>query len=127
MDSANLFPTTVLQNSIDRLVLVELKSGMSYSGTLAAVDTWMNLSLKAVTSTMPDGVTCHTMREAIIRGNAVRMVRCQTEALSAPKKPAFVHQKPHHHGGGGNGPKLTPQERKAKYAKKQEPTRPGGR
>ncbi|KAF2456135.1 hypothetical protein BDY21DRAFT_347992 [Lineolata rhizophorae] len=53
-------------------MLVELKSGETLNGHLVASDTWMNLTLKEVVQTSPDGDRFWRLPEVYVRGNNVR-------------------------------------------------------
>lgn len=65
-------------------MLVELKNGETLNGHLVNCDTWMNLTLKEVVQTSPDGDRFWRLPEAYVRGNNVseppswaRGVSCQ--------------------------------------------------
>jgi len=53
-------------------MLVELKNGETLNGHLVNCDTWMNLTLKEVVQTSPEGDKFHRLPEVYIRGNNVR-------------------------------------------------------
>ena len=50
-----MLPLTLLKTSCGRPMLVELKNGETYNGTLVSCDTWMNVHLKEVICTSKDG------------------------------------------------------------------------
>ena len=52
-------------------MLVELKNGETLNGHLVSCDTWMNLILKEVVQTSPEGDTFHSLREVYVKGNNV--------------------------------------------------------
>lgn len=52
-------------------MLVELKNGETLNGILLNCDTWMNLTLKEVVQTDPEGKTFHRLPEVYVRGNNV--------------------------------------------------------
>lgn len=54
-------------------MLVELKNGETLNGHLIACDTWMNLTLKEVVQTTPDGDKFFRLSEVYVRGNNVRL------------------------------------------------------
>jgi len=53
-------------------MLVELKNGETLNGHLANCDNWMNLVLKEVVQTSPDGDRFFKLPEVYVRGNNVR-------------------------------------------------------
>ena len=52
-------------------MLVELKNGETLNGHLANCDNWMNLILKEVVQTSPEGDRFFRLPEVYIRGNNV--------------------------------------------------------
>lgn len=52
-------------------MLVELKNGETLNGHLVNCDTWMNLTLKEVVQTSPEGDKFHRLPEVYVRGNNV--------------------------------------------------------
>lgn len=52
-------------------MLVELKNGETLNGHLIACDTWMNLTLKEVVQTSPEGDKFFRLSEVYVRGNNV--------------------------------------------------------
>ncbi|KAF8469017.1 hypothetical protein BDZ91DRAFT_721580 [Kalaharituber pfeilii] len=52
-------------------MLVELKSGETLNGHLVNCDTWMNLTLKEVIQTSPEGDKFFRLPECYVRGNNV--------------------------------------------------------
>lgn len=55
-------------------MLVELKNGETLNGHLVNCDNWMNLLLKEVVQTSPEGDRFFKLPEVYIRGNNVRSV-----------------------------------------------------
>lgn len=53
-------------------MLVELKNGETLNGHLVNCDTWMNLTLKEVVQTSPEGDRFWRLPEVYVRGNNVR-------------------------------------------------------
>ena len=53
-------------------MLVELKNGETLNGHLINCDTWMNLTLKEVVQTSPEGDKFFRLPEVYVRGNNVR-------------------------------------------------------
>jgi len=64
-------------------MLVELKNGETLNGHLVQCDTYMNLTLKEVVQTSPDGDKFFRLPECYVRGNNVSPV--QTCALKEDK------------------------------------------
>lgn len=54
-------------------MLVELKNGETLNGHLINCDTWMNLTLKEVVQTNPEGTAFFRLPEVYVRGNNVRI------------------------------------------------------
>lgn len=52
-------------------MLVELKNGETLNGHLVNSDTWMNLTLKEVVQTSPEGDRFFRLSEVYVRGNNV--------------------------------------------------------
>ena len=52
-------------------MLVELKDGETLNGHLVSCDNWMNLVLREVVQTSPDGDRFFRLPEVYIRGNNV--------------------------------------------------------
>lgn len=52
-------------------MLVELKNGETLNGHLVNCDTWMNLTLKEVVQTSPEGDKFFRLAEVYVRGNNV--------------------------------------------------------
>ena len=57
-------------------MLVELKNGETLNGHLINCDTWMNLTLKEVVQTSPDGDKFFRLPEVYVRGNNVSGFGC---------------------------------------------------
>ena len=55
-------------------MLVELKNGETLNGHLVNCDTWMNLTLKEVVQTSPEGDKFFRLPEVYVRGNNVRIL-----------------------------------------------------
>lgn len=54
-------------------MLVELKNGETLNGHLSNCDNWMNLVLKEVVQTSPEGDRFFKLPEVYVRGNNVRL------------------------------------------------------
>jgi len=60
-------------------MLVELKNGETLNGHLVNCDTWMNLTLKEVVQTSPEGDKFFRLPEVYVRGNNVRIMRLTSQ------------------------------------------------
>lgn len=67
-----MLPLSLLNEAQGHPMLVELKNGETLNGHLVACDTWMNLTLKEVVQTSPEGDKFHRLPEVYVRGNNVR-------------------------------------------------------
>ena len=62
-------------------VMVEVKTGESYYGTLKGVDKHMNIKLKDVYLTDKKGEVFHKINEVYIRGNTLKYFRIDPTML----------------------------------------------
>ncbi|KAL2820335.1 hypothetical protein BJX63DRAFT_380505 [Aspergillus granulosus] len=67
-----MLPLGLLTAAQGHPMLVELKNGETLNGHLANCDNWMNLILKEVVQTSPEGDRFFRLPEVYIRGNNVR-------------------------------------------------------
>ena len=67
-------------------MLVELKNGETYNGTLVSCDTWMNVHLQEVICTSKDGDRFWRMAECYVRGNTIKYVCVPDEVLEVVKE-----------------------------------------
>jgi U6 snRNA-associated Sm-like protein LSm4 len=65
-------PLGLLNAAQGHPMLVELKNGETLNGHLVSCDTWMNLTLKEVVQTSPEGDKFFRLPEVYVRGNNVR-------------------------------------------------------
>lgn len=65
-------------------MLVELKNGETLNGHLANCDNWMNLILKEVVQTSPEGDRFFRLPEVYVRGNNVRYLHPTLDVGLAP-------------------------------------------
>ncbi|RPB25603.1 Sm-like ribonucleo protein [Terfezia boudieri ATCC MYA-4762] len=73
-------------------MLVELKSGETLNGHLVNCDTWMNLTLKEVIQTSPDGDKFFRLSECYVRGNNIKYLRVPDEIIDLVKESQQQHQ-----------------------------------
>ncbi len=64
-------PLGLLNAAQGHPMLVELKNGETLNGHLSNWDTWMNLTLKEVVQTSPEGDKFFRLPEVYVRGNNV--------------------------------------------------------
>ena len=64
-------PLGLLNAAQGHPMLVELKNGETLNGHLISCDTWMNLTLKEVVQTSPEGDKFFRLPEVYVRGNNV--------------------------------------------------------
>ncbi|KAA3680453.1 U6 snRNA-associated Sm-like protein LSm4, partial [Paragonimus westermani] len=79
-------PITLLKAAINLPMLVELKSGETYNGHLAACDDWMNIHLKEVICTSRDGDKFWKMPECYIRGSIIKYLRIPDDVIDKVKE-----------------------------------------
>lgn len=80
-----MLPLALLTSSQKSPVLVEVKSGETFNGTLVRCDIWMNLYLEDVIRTSADGEKFWKISQTFIRGVAVKYVRLPEESLNNAK------------------------------------------
>mmetsp|Transcript_13482 Transcript_13482/g.31710 ORF Transcript_13482/g.31710 Transcript_13482/m.31710 type:complete len:260 (-) Transcript_13482:21-800(-) len=76
-----VLPQGVLRSAVKGPVLVELKNGDSYSGTLAAVDNLMNIRLEDAILTPQSEQKFEKLPECTIRGQFVKFIRFPDDIL----------------------------------------------
>lgn len=77
-------------------MLVELKNGETLNGHLVTCDTWMNLTLKEVVQTSPEGDKFFRLPEVYVKGNNIKYLRVPDEIIDIVKEQQQGSQ------GGGN-------------------------
>ncbi|KAF3178990.1 RNA processing protein [Orbilia oligospora] len=99
-----MLPLTLLTTVQGHPLLVELKNGETLNGHLVSCDTWMNLTLKEVIQTSPDGETFHRLPEAYVRGNNIKYLRVPDEIIDIVKEQQAQQavSGDHHRSGGGD-------------------------
>ncbi|KAG8526508.1 uncharacterized protein KY384_008708 [Bacidia gigantensis] len=70
-----MLPLGLLNAAQGHPMLVELKNGETLNGHLVSCDTWMNLTLKEVVQTSPEGDKFFRLPEVYIRGNNIKYLR----------------------------------------------------
>ncbi|RDW92076.1 hypothetical protein BP5796_01470 [Coleophoma crateriformis] len=66
-------------------MLVELKNGETLNGHLVTCDTWMNLTLKEVVQTSPEGDKFFRLAEVYVKGNNIKYLRVPDEIIDLVK------------------------------------------
>jgi len=86
-------------------MLVELKDGETLNGHLVSCDTWMNLVLREVVQTSPDGESFFRLPEVYVRGNNIKYLRVPDEIVDQVKEQQQKDQASRGRGGerGGRG------------------------
>ncbi|KAI9230315.1 MAG: hypothetical protein DHS80DRAFT_3526, partial [Piptocephalis tieghemiana] len=79
-------PLTLLNTTQSHPVLVELKSGETLNGHLVASDNFMNLTLKEVVQTSPDGTKFVRFTECYVKGNTIKLLNIPDEIMDIAKE-----------------------------------------
>jgi len=82
-------------------MLVELKNGETLNGHLVNCDTWMNLTLKEVVQTSPEGDKFFRLPEVYVRGNNIKYLRVPEEIIEKVKDQQQNQQSSNRGRGGG--------------------------
>ncbi|KAM3494449.1 hypothetical protein MY3957_002320 [Beauveria namnaoensis] len=83
-------------------MLVELKNGETLNGHLVNCDTWMNLTLKEVVQTSPEGDKFVRLPEVYVKGNNIKYLRVPEEIIELATE-AQKNQQGNFRGGGRGG------------------------
>lgn len=94
-----MLPLGLLTAAQGQPILVELKNGETLNGHLVNCDTWMNLTLKEVVQTSPEGDKFFRLAEAYVRGNNIKYLRVPEDIVDLVKD----QQQNQQGGGGGRG------------------------
>ncbi|KAK4207630.1 hypothetical protein QBC37DRAFT_454982, partial [Rhypophila decipiens] len=81
-----MLPLGLLNAAQGHPMLVELKNGETLNGHLVQCDTWMNLTLKEVVQTSPDGDRFVKLPEVYVKGNNIKYLRVPDEILDLAKE-----------------------------------------
>ncbi|KAH7384772.1 RNA processing protein [Cadophora gregata] len=93
-----MLPLGLLTAAQGHPMLVELKNGETLNGHLVTCDTWMNLTLKEVVQTSPDGDKFFRLPEVYVKGNNIKYLRVPDEIIDVVKE-----QQQRDQGGGYRG------------------------
>ncbi|SCU97924.1 LADA_0H09340g1_1 [Lachancea dasiensis] len=90
-----MLPLYLLTNAKGQEMVIELKNGEAIVGQLTNVDNWMNLTLANVTHTSAsDSVK---LREIYVRGNFIKSIKLQEDAIEKVKQSNAQQQAQGHH------------------------------
>ncbi|KAL9103769.1 MAG: hypothetical protein Q9163_001228 [Psora crenata] len=80
-----MLPLGLLNAAQGHPMLVELKNGETLNGHLVSCDTWMNLTLKEVVQTSPEGDKFFRLPEVYVRGNNIKYLRVPDDIVDLVK------------------------------------------
>lgn len=83
-------------------MLVELKNGETLNGHLIQCDTWMNLTLREVVQTSPEGDKFVRLPEVYVKGNNIKYLRVPDDVIDIAREQQH-NQHGGHRGGRGGG------------------------
>ncbi|ROT40737.1 Sm-like ribonucleo protein [Sodiomyces alkalinus F11] len=98
-----MLPLGLLNAAQGHPMLVELKNGETLNGHLVMCDTWMNLTLKEVVQTSPEGDKFVRIPEVYVKGNNIKYLRVPDEIIEIVKENQQNHQQGGFRGGRGGG------------------------
>ncbi|KAK6081071.1 LSM domain-containing protein [Seiridium cupressi] len=81
-----MLPLGLLNAAQGHPMLVELKNGETLNGHLVQCDTWMNLTLKEVVQTSPEGDKFVRLPEVYIKGNNIKYLRVPDDIIEIAKE-----------------------------------------
>ncbi|KAK4080762.1 hypothetical protein THAR02_09265 [Trichoderma harzianum] len=93
-----MLPLGLLNAAQGHPMLVELKNGETLNGHLVMCDTWMNLTLKEVVQTSPEGDKFMRLPEVYVKGNNIKYLRVPDEIIDQ-----VTEQQKNQQGGGFRG------------------------
>ncbi|KAK4126196.1 hypothetical protein N657DRAFT_670293 [Parathielavia appendiculata] len=85
-DFFNMLPLGLLNAAQGHPMLVELKNGETLNGHLVLCDTWMNLTLREVVQTSPEGDKFVRLPEVYVKGNNIKYLRVPDEIIDIVKE-----------------------------------------
>ncbi|KAG7091201.1 RNA processing protein [Marasmius oreades] len=81
-----MLPLSLLNAAQNKPMLVELKNGETFNGHLVNCDNFMNITLREVYQTNPDGDRFWKLKECYIRGSTIKYLRIPDTLLDAVKE-----------------------------------------
>ncbi|AEO66883.1 uncharacterized protein THITE_2115403 [Thermothielavioides terrestris NRRL 8126] len=97
-----MLPLGLLNAAQGHPMLVELKNGETLNGHLVLCDTWMNLTLREVVQTSPEGDRFMRLPEVYVKGNNIKYLRVPDEIIDIVKEQQS-QQSGYRGGRGGQG------------------------
>jgi len=82
---SKMLPLSLLNAAQNKPMLVELKNGETFNGHLVNCDNFMNITLREVYQTNPDGDRFWKLKECYIRGSTIKYLRIPDTLLDAVK------------------------------------------
>ncbi|KAF8806692.1 Sm-like ribonucleoprotein, partial [Phlegmacium glaucopus] len=79
-------PLSLLNAAQNKPMLVELKNGETLNGHLVNCDNFMNITLREVYQTNPDGDRFWKLKECYIRGSTIKYLRVPDTLLDVVKE-----------------------------------------
>ncbi|KAH8838904.1 hypothetical protein MCOR27_010788 [Pyricularia oryzae] len=98
-----MLPLGLLNAAQGHAMMVELKNGETLNGHLVQCDTWMNLTLREVVQTSPDGDKFMRLPEIYVKGNNIKYLRVPDEVIDQVKEQQQQHQQQHQQHGQQGG------------------------
>ncbi|KAF4620795.1 hypothetical protein D9613_001032 [Agrocybe pediades] len=81
-----MLPLSLLTAAQNKPMLVELKNGETLNGHLVNCDNFMNITLREVYQTNPDGDRFWKLKECYIRGSTIKYLRVPDQLLDVVKE-----------------------------------------
>ncbi|KAF9268501.1 Sm-like ribonucleoprotein [Marasmius fiardii PR-910] len=81
-----MLPLSLLNAAQNKPMLVELKNGETFNGHLVNCDNFMNITLREVYQTNPDGDRFWKLKECYIRGSTIKYLRIPDTLLDSVKE-----------------------------------------
>jgi len=98
-----MLPLSLLNTAQGHPMLVELKNGETFNGHLVNCDNWMNLTLREVIQTSPEGDRFWRLPECYIRGNTIKYLRVPDEIMEMVKEDSIRQRQAASGGNRGRG------------------------
>ncbi|KAF7724256.1 RNA processing protein [Apophysomyces ossiformis] len=84
--TSTMLPLSLLHTAAGHPMLVELKNGETFNGHLVNCDNWMNLTLREVIQTSPDGDRFWRLPECYIKGSTIKYLNVPEEIVDMVKE-----------------------------------------
>ncbi|KAJ4421580.1 hypothetical protein N0V85_000105 [Neurospora sp. IMI 360204] len=96
-----MLPLGILTAAQGHPMLVELKNGETLNGHLIQCDTWMNLTLREVVQTSPEGDKFVRLPEVYVKGNNIKYLRVPDDVIDIAREQQHSQHGGHRGGRGG--------------------------